>query len=76
MSIRTVTTSVTPVTAPPADLPALEARLDALNRRFPGAIWARYLDRVPEVAEDVFVAPGAALIGDVRLREGASVWFG
>jgi gamma-carbonic anhydrase len=76
MAIRTVTDTVIPVTAPPSDLAELEARLDALRVRFPGAIWARYLGHVPTVAAEVFVAPGAALIGDVRLAEGASVWFG
>ena len=30
----------------------------------------------PEIAEDCFVAPGAVLIGKVRLLRGASVWFG
>jgi carbonic anhydrase/acetyltransferase-like protein (isoleucine patch superfamily) len=30
----------------------------------------------PEVADDVFVAPTAALIGDVTVEAGASVWFG
>jgi len=76
MAIRTVTDTVIPVTAPPPDLADLEARLAALRARFPGAIWARYLGHVPTVAAEVFVAPGAALIGDVRLAEGASVWFG
>jgi len=31
---------------------------------------------VPRVAEGVFVAPTAAVIGDVELAEGSSVWFG
>lgn len=30
----------------------------------------------PQVAENVFIAPNAAVIGDVVLEEGASVWFG
>ncbi len=30
----------------------------------------------PEVAPDAFIAPTAALIGDVVVEEGASVWFG
>jgi carbonic anhydrase/acetyltransferase-like protein (isoleucine patch superfamily) len=30
----------------------------------------------PILAEDVFIAPGAAVIGDVTLGSGASVWFG
>lgn len=29
----------------------------------------------PEIARDAWVAPGADLIGDVRLAEAASVWF-
>jgi carbonic anhydrase/acetyltransferase-like protein (isoleucine patch superfamily) len=31
---------------------------------------------VPELAEGCWVAPTAALIGRVRLHDGASVWFG
>lgn len=30
----------------------------------------------PQVAEGVFVAPTATLIGDVVVEEGASIWFG
>lgn len=30
----------------------------------------------PRVADDAFVAPTAALIGDVVIEQGASVWFG
>src|SRR5438270_12407672 len=33
-------------------------------------------DSVPTLAENVFVAPGAYLIGDVRAGEGVNVWFG
>lgn len=34
------------------------------------------LDEVsPTVADDVFVAPGAHIIGNVELKQGASVWF-
>lgn len=32
--------------------------------------------RRPRVAESAFVAPGAVLIGDVRIGHEASVWFG
>lgn len=32
--------------------------------------------RVPVVAEGVFIAPTAAVIGDVELAAGSSVWFG
>ena len=30
----------------------------------------------PEVAEGCFIAPDAVLIGKVRVRKGASIWFG
>ncbi len=30
----------------------------------------------PQVADDVFLAPTAVLIGDVRVEAGASIWFG
>src|SRR5450755_206309 len=29
----------------------------------------------PTIAEDVFIAPGAVVIGDVTLHAGASVWY-
>jgi carbonic anhydrase/acetyltransferase-like protein (isoleucine patch superfamily) len=29
----------------------------------------------PEIAGDVYIAPGAAVIGDVVIGEGSSVWF-
>lgn len=29
----------------------------------------------PNLADDVFVAPGARLIGDVEMRAGSSVWY-
>jgi gamma-carbonic anhydrase len=29
----------------------------------------------PTIAEDVFIAPGAMIIGDVTIHEGASVWY-
>jgi carbonic anhydrase/acetyltransferase-like protein (isoleucine patch superfamily) len=76
MTSRTVTSSVTRVAGPPADLADLEAALAALRLRHPGAILARYLDRIPRTAADCFVAPGAALVGDVRLGPESSVWFG
>lgn len=76
MAVRTVPDSVALVTGPPADVLALEARLDALRARFPGAIVARYLDRVPVAGERVHVAPGAALVGAVTLADDVSVWFG
>lgn len=33
-------------------------------------------DREPRLAGDAFAAPMSALLGDVTLREGASVWYG
>jgi len=30
----------------------------------------------PQVGEDVYIAPGAYVIGDVTLAKGSSVWFG
>ena len=35
-----------------------------------------YGDRYPEVAPSAFVAPGAYVIGKVRLGEESSVWYG
>ena len=36
----------------------------------------RFEDWLPEVHPSVFVAPGAAVIGDVTLGEDSSLWFG
>jgi len=35
-----------------------------------------HLCRTPAIARSAFVAPGATIIGDVTIDEGASVWFG
>ena len=35
-----------------------------------------YGDRRPEVAPSAFVAPGAYVIGKVRVGEGSSIWYG
>ena len=35
-----------------------------------------YRGASPRIADDVFVAPGAAIIGDVEIGPGSSVWFG
>lgn len=76
MGSRTVVDSVERVAAPPPRAKELEAELLALRARFPGAIIERYLALVPRLAEDAFVASGAALVGDVELLDGASVWYG
>ncbi|MCB9663889.1 MAG: gamma carbonic anhydrase family protein [Alphaproteobacteria bacterium] len=76
MAIRTVPDSVERVPGPVPQAAAVEARLEALRARFPGVVLRRYLDRGPTVADDVFLAEGAVLVGDVRLAQGSSVWFG
>lgn len=30
----------------------------------------------PQIGKDVFIAPGASIIGDVTIGDGASIWFG
>ncbi len=35
-----------------------------------------YEGKRPQIAENVFIAPTAVLIGDVRVEAGASIWFG
>jgi carbonic anhydrase/acetyltransferase-like protein (isoleucine patch superfamily) len=76
MASRTVVDSVEIVAGPPRDVAAIEARLDALRRRWPGAILERYLDRVPTIGERVRIAAGAAVVGDVTLADEVSVWYG
>lgn len=76
MAIRTLTDTVTPVTGPPSDLAALEARLASLRARFPGAILDRYLGFVPTAGERVHIATGAAIVGNVRLDDDVSIWYG
>jgi carbonic anhydrase/acetyltransferase-like protein (isoleucine patch superfamily) len=34
-----------------------------------------FLDRQPRLGPEVYIAPGAVLIGDVTVGEGSSVWF-
>ena len=35
-----------------------------------------FLGRAPRLGREAFVAPTAAVVGDVTLGDGASVWFG
>ena len=35
-----------------------------------------YKGKTPKVAKGAFIAPTAALVGDVTVEEGASIWFG
>jgi len=74
-----VATSATSVTVIPGPLPnaaELDARVLALRTRFPRAEIDRYLDRIPAVEDGCLVAPGAALVGGVRLGAEVSVWYG
>ncbi|MFO1060679.1 MAG: gamma carbonic anhydrase family protein [Dongiaceae bacterium] len=52
------------------------AALARLRARHPGAIIDAFDGVVPEIAEDVFIAPGAAVIGRVRLGPGVGIWYG
>ncbi len=35
----------------------------------------RYKDKEPKIGKNVFIAPGAVIIGDVVIKDGASIWF-
>ncbi len=35
-----------------------------------------YLDREPKIGKDVFIAPGAVVLGDVEIGDGSSIWYG
>jgi carbonic anhydrase/acetyltransferase-like protein (isoleucine patch superfamily) len=35
-----------------------------------------YNNITPRIGENVFIAPNATIIGDVEIREGASIWYG
>ena len=41
----------------------------------PGAILLPYGEHTPSIAADAYVAPGAAVIGDVTIGSESSVWF-
>jgi carbonic anhydrase/acetyltransferase-like protein (isoleucine patch superfamily) len=74
--MATVTTSVTVVSGPLPEAPALAARIAALRGRFPRAVIERYLDKLPAAGERVMLAAGAAIVGDVRLADDVSIWYG
>ena len=72
-------TSYSSVTVVPGRLPNaadLDARVQRLRQRFPRAIIDRYLELVPELADGVLLAPGATVVGDVRLGRDVSIWYG
>jgi carbonic anhydrase/acetyltransferase-like protein (isoleucine patch superfamily) len=74
--MATITTSITVIAGPHPHAERLDARVGELRRRFPRASIDRYLDLLPSVGENVLVAPGAALVGDVRLADDSSIWWG
>jgi gamma-carbonic anhydrase len=73
--MATITSSVTVIPGPLANAHLLDARVEVLRKRFPRAYIDRYLELVPELSESVLVAPGAALVGAVRLGKDVSVWY-
>jgi len=74
--MATVTTSVPVIAGPLPDADALDARVAALRARFPRAIIDRYLSGVPTIGARVVLSPGAAIVGDVRLGDDVSIWYG
>jgi carbonic anhydrase/acetyltransferase-like protein (isoleucine patch superfamily) len=45
------------------------------SERFPGAHILAVNGISPTIGEDVFIAPGAVIVGDVEIGAGSSVWF-
>lgn len=43
---------------------------------FGGGLVLPYQEHAPSIAENVFIAPNASVIGQVTLGAGASIWFG
>jgi carbonic anhydrase/acetyltransferase-like protein (isoleucine patch superfamily) len=33
-------------------------------------------DKIPQIGQNVFIAPTAVIVGDVRIEDGASIWYG
>jgi carbonic anhydrase/acetyltransferase-like protein (isoleucine patch superfamily) len=46
-----------------------------MSDRFPGAWILTVNGQSPRIAEDVFIAPGAVVVGDVEIGPGSSIWF-
>jgi gamma-carbonic anhydrase len=74
--MATHTESVTVVHGALPNAHLLDARVEALRKRFPRAFIDRYLELIPELGEGVLVAPGAAVVGKVKLGRDVSFWFG
>ncbi len=76
MASRTVVDSVERVEGPPDNVEALEAALEGLRKRHPDVVLRRYLAHIPKIDPSAYLAPTAALIGDVVIGARASVWYG
>jgi carbonic anhydrase/acetyltransferase-like protein (isoleucine patch superfamily) len=74
--MATSTSSVPLIDGRHPDAAALDARIAELRARHPRALVDRYLDLVPALGERVLIAPGAAVVGDVRLGDDVSIWYG
>jgi carbonic anhydrase/acetyltransferase-like protein (isoleucine patch superfamily) len=74
--MATGTTSVPLVEGRHADAEALDHRLAELRARFPRAFIERYQALLPTLGAGVLLAPGAAIVGDTRLGDDVSIWFG
>jgi gamma-carbonic anhydrase len=74
--MTTIATSVTVVEGPLPEAADLDARVDELRRRFPRTIIDRYLSALPAIRDRVLIAPGASVVGDVRLSDDVSIWYG
>ena len=51
------------------------ARTSNTRTTSPGAIVMALGGEAPRIAEDVFLAPGAVVVGDVEIGAGSSIWF-
>jgi carbonic anhydrase/acetyltransferase-like protein (isoleucine patch superfamily) len=74
--MATSTSSVPLIEGRHADAAALDARIAQLRARHARAIIDRYLALVPTLGSRVLLAPGAAVVGDVRLGDDVSIWYG
>lgn len=74
--MATRTDSVEPIAGPHPDAVALDARVAVLRAAHPRAFVDRYLALLPRLGANVLLAPGATVVGDVRLADDVSIWFG
>src|SRR5215831_5813106 len=74
--MATIATSVLALSGPLPEADELDARVEELRRRFPRAVIDRYLRCLPVIGARALLSPGAAVVGDVRIGEDASIWYG